>query len=188
MDRRTFLKKAGLGSVAVASAPGVLGALATPASADDEHRFRFVTVSSAGTIDGVAHLLIMNGNGRVEGSSVEGFGTWAHVNGADPSPSTNLLASGKWRPLSLVSFVPIGTYGGVLEAGTLEARIFIKRLHPTRGTFEGTLRVVCNIGPAGLSTGEAEGVTVSIDGGPVGPFTPLTPPLGLTIFVPPIWD
>lgn len=68
------------------------------------------------------------------------------------------------------------------------ARIFIRRLRPTRGSFEGTLRVACNIGPAGLSTGEAEGVTVTIDGAPVGPFVPLTPPLGLTIFVPPLGD
>lgn len=187
MDRRTFLRKAGLGSVAVASAPGVLGALATPAWADDEdeHRFRFATVSSAGTIDSVTHLLIMNGNGRFGGSGLEGFGTWAHVNGADPNPATNLLASGKWRPLSLVSFSPIGTYGGVLEAGALVARIFLKRLQPTRGTFEGTLTVICNIPPAGLSTGQAEGVTISIDGAPVGPFTPLT---GLTIFIPPLGD
>ncbi|HXF73151.1 MAG TPA: hypothetical protein VNO79_11135 [Actinomycetota bacterium] len=188
MDRRTFLRKAGLGSVALASAPGVVSALARPAWADDEHRFRFVTVSTAGTIDGVTHLFIANGNGRVEGSSVEGFGTWAHVNGADPNPSTNLLASGKWRPVSLVSFTPIGTYGGVLEAGTLVARIVLKRLQPTRATFEGTLTVVCNIGPAGLSTGQAEGVTISIDGAPVGPFVPFPSPLGLTIFIPPLGD
>ncbi|HWO70690.1 MAG TPA: hypothetical protein VNP94_08050 [Actinomycetota bacterium] len=190
MDRRTFLRKAGLGSVAVASAPGVLGALATPAWADDEdeHRFRFVTVSSAGTIDSVTHLLIMNGNGRFGGSGIEGFGTWAHVNGADPNPATNLLASGRWRTLSLVSFTSIGTYAEVLEAGVLEARIFLRRLRPTRGSFEGTLKVVCNIGPGGLSTGQAEGVTVTIDGAPVGPFAPLSPALGLTIFIPPIGD
>jgi len=188
MDRRTFLKRAGLGSVAVASAPGVIGALARPAWADDETRFRFVTVSSAGTIGSVTHLFIMNGNGRVDGSDIEGFGTWAHVNGADPNPATNLLASGKWRPLSVESFGLIGTYGDVFAAGILQARILLKRLRPTRGAFEGTLRMVCNIGPAGLSTGEAEGVVVTIDGAPVGPFTPLTPPLGLTIFIPPLGD
>lgn len=36
-----------------------------------------------------------------------------------------------------------------------------------------TVRVVCNIGAAGLSTGEEEGATLTIPGAPFGPFVPV---------------
>ncbi|HXF36900.1 MAG TPA: hypothetical protein VNO17_06940 [Actinomycetota bacterium] len=185
MDRRTFLRRAGLGSIAVASAPGVVGALATPARADDGFRFRFVALATAGDIEGVQHRLIIHGNGRFDDSSIRGFGTWAHINLADPDPATNVLASGKWRPTNLVRFDLEGIYAEVLAAGVLETEVFLKRVFPEPGTFEGTLTVVCDIPPGGLDAPGNAGIVLSIDGAPVGPFTQLA---GLTIFVPPLDD
>jgi hypothetical protein len=48
-----------------------------------------------------------------------------------------------------------------------------------------TLELICNIGAAGLSTGEEEGFILTIPGAPFGPFVPLMPAVpssGLTIF------
>ncbi len=36
-----------------------------------------------------------------------------------------------------------------------------------------TLRVVCSIGAAGFDAGELEGITLTIPGGPFGPFRPI---------------
>jgi hypothetical protein len=49
----------------------------------------------------------------------------------------------------------------------------------TRGA---TLKIVCNIGPAGLETEpfQQEGFTLTIPG--LAPFSPFTPPVGLTFF------
>src|SRR5437867_688353 len=62
MNRRELLERVGLGSLATAS---LLEALATPASAaaDTPVNFHFLSVSQAGTVDGVGHRVTMGGDG-----------------------------------------------------------------------------------------------------------------------------
>ncbi len=177
MNRRKFFKKAGLGSIALASLLTL--DFTTPASADDNQtNFRFVSVSAAVTIDGVAHRMIMNGNGKVTPSQVVGGGSFVHINNAPPVPKP-ILASGTWKAKRLLSFELIGTYGS-LASGVLEMEI---DLLPEGGPVTpATLEVICNIGAAGLSTGEEEGFILTIPGAPFGPFMPLVPAFGLLIF------
>ncbi len=63
MSRRRFLRKAGLGAVAVGSLPAVAGTLASPGWADENQtHFHFdCQVLGPTTPDGVKHFLAMAG-------------------------------------------------------------------------------------------------------------------------------
>jgi hypothetical protein len=180
IERREFLKKAGIGSAALASFP----ALADAAWADDDRRrrrrrFYFQAVSGqAATITG-GDAILMSGCGSFTRRSVEGGGEFVHFDGT-AIPSPDYIATGSWRATRLLSFEEIGTWGvgvaGILELGIklipCDARVI-------RGA---TLKIVCNIGPAGLVTDpfQQEGFTLTVPG--LTPFAPFTPPLGLTFF------
>ncbi len=158
MNRREFLKKAGLGTVALASLPTLgpvlINSLATPALASDQTNFTFVVVSK---LVGGPDLLILNGSGKFGSGEVNGGGSFTHVN-----PGTGVIvASGTWRAKKLVSFTPNGTFGAH-ASGILEMK---SRLLPTGGErVEGVvMRQVCNL--PGLDTGQEEGVTVTLPNG-----------------------
>jgi len=181
MDRREILKRAGLGSLALASFP----MLATPALADDDQNgkraFTFVAVSKAGIVGGVDHWIIMEGTGRFhpEGGGVTGRGIFVHFNAAPPGTPKPILSSGRWKATKFVSYDHrIGTYGRIAPS-ILEVLV---TLLPDAGTpIKGaTLRLICDVGPAGLDTGEPEGYKLTIPGAPFGTFTPLDPPVGIT--------
>jgi hypothetical protein len=169
MARRELLKTAGLGSIALGSLATLADALARPVWADDRVNFRFLSISQAKTIGGVQHRVNISGDGKITAEEVVGGGSFNHFNNASPVPKT-LLAFGSWKVKDLISFGLIGKYGA-LAAGVLEVKI---HLIPVGGSVTpATLRVVCNIGAAGLSTGEEEGATLSIPGTPFGPFAPV---------------
>jgi hypothetical protein len=176
MERREFIKKAGLGSAVLASAPVMVEALAEPAWADVEGgtRFRCVVVSHSTTS---SDLVAFNGNGAFDASSVGGRGAFVHWSpvGSPPFP---IVATGRWRAKEFVSFESFGMYGA-LEAGILEMMITL--LPAGSSKISAMCKVVCNIGPGALSTGEEEGVTLELPG---LEFEPLSPAVGLTIFVP----
>lgn len=179
MDRREFIKKAGLGSAALASVPLMVGSLAEPAWADDEEggtKFRVVSVSHSTTS---SDLVAFNGNGKFGTSWVRGNGAFVHFSpvGSPPFP---IVATGKWRAKEFVSFESFGTYGA-LEAGILEMMINLLPAPAGSGKISAMCKVVCNVGPGALSTGQEEGVTLELPG---LEFEPLSPALGLTIFVP----
>ena len=181
MNRREFLQKAGVASIALASLPELGHSLATSASADDKQtNFRFVSNSNAATIAGVAHRMLMNGTGKVTPSQVVAAGSFVHINNAPPVPKP-ILASGTWKAKSLVSFNLIGTYGSI-AAGEIKMQIDLIVESPAPAIVPATLKVVCNLAPAGLFTGEEEGFTLTIPGAPFGPFEPTTPPSGLSVF------
>ena len=182
MDRRTFLQTAGLASIAAATLPG----LALPALAEhDAMGFTFVAVNGAGEgpIDGVVHRVVLTANGTFNPSQVVASGTFTHFDGASGPPAT-IIASGTWRSRQLLRWESLGWYGN-LGAGILEMeidmmpQISISEVPPV---IPATLKVVCNIGPAGLTTGEPEGFVLTIPGQPLPPFSPLTPPVGVTSF------
>lgn len=185
MDRRDFLKKAGMagaGSLALASVPGLapslLETLSTPALAAAQTNFHFLAFSRGATIDGVEHRVSMSGDGKTNGSQVVAGGSFVHFDNASPVPRT-ILGTGTWKAKRLLSFDLIGTWG-VFAAGILEAEI---HLVPAGGSpIPAVLKIVCNIGPAGISTGLDEGFTLTIPDAPFSPFVPLVPALGLTVF------
>ncbi len=196
MDRREFLRKAGLGSVALASLPALANALAKPAWAQGRRGFTFDALNRAGpegTPDRPAHTLIMAGQGHFDpakvGSQAEGGGYYVHTTlpGALPRP---IVASGTWRARLLVSYKEIGTWG-VFAAGIAEMVVDLFTQVPSPAVIRGArLKVVCNIGPAGLvNPGEIEGYTLSVPGtdfftgATPGPFQAIPPGgVGLTVF------
>jgi len=197
IDRREFLKKAGLGSIAVASLPTLANALAKPAWAQGGTNFTFLAVSRAGpagTIAQPAHTMAMGGQGSFDpskvGSHMEGGGPFNHWTAPAAAPPVPLIASGTWKARLLVSYKQIGTYG-VAAAGILEMVVDIFRLVPSPATIRGaTLKVVGNLGPAGfVNPGEIAGYTLSIPGtdfftgGTPGPFRPIPPDgVGIALF------
>jgi len=183
IERREFLKRAGAGSAGLAAFP----ALADAAWAHDERdhrrrRYYFQAVSGqAATITG-GEAIIMSGCGSFGRRSVRGGGEFVHFNGTT-IPSSDFIATGSWRATRFLSFEEIGTWG-VGVAGILEMLI---KLIPCDGpAIRGaTLKIVCNIGPAGLVTDpfQQEGFTLTVAG--LAPFSPFTPNLGLTFFTRP---
>jgi hypothetical protein len=180
MDRREFIKKAGVGS-ALASFPIVTHGLASPAWAGEDaeagdRRVRFVVVSKLTT---GPDMVATNGNGIFGDDWIRLGGAFTHFipEGTPPFP---IAATGFFRATKFLSFESIGMYG-VLEAGILRFEALARITAPEPARVPATIQVVCNIGPGGLSTGEHEGVTISGEG---FEFVPLEPELGLTIFVP----
>ncbi len=205
MDRRDFLRKAGLGTLVAASLPGLLDRLAFPVLAQGQTGFTFLAFSAAGgagTAAAPQHRFAMGGTGKFgstsAGAQVEGGGQFVHhlFPGANPpaggTPLT-IVGSGTWETRRLVSYKQLGTWG-VLAAGILETLVDLFETTPERRVIRGArLKIVCSIGPAGLvNPGESEGFTLSIPGsdfftgGTPGPFVPIpipgAPGLGLTVF------
>lgn len=198
IDRREFLRKAGLGTIAVGSLPALpalVNAFATPALAQGQRGFSFLALGRAGpagTAAQPAHTIAMGGEGRFDpsrpASRVEGGGTFFHFT-APGTPPLPIIGAGRWESRLLVSWKEVGTYAGH-AAGVSAIVIDIFRQLPSPAVFRGAvLTIYCNIGAAALSTGEIEGYTLSIPGtdfsagGNPGPFLQIPPGgTGLTIF------
>lgn len=197
IDRRRFLKKAGLGSLALASLPMLADTLAKPAWAQGRVNFHFFSLSVAGpqgaqppgTPAAPQHTLAMAGQGEFDpsqvASKVSGGGFYVHwlFPGANPPPGGTALpvvASGMWGNGRLVSYRQAGTIG-VQAAGVLEIVIDLFREVPSKAVIRGaSLKIVCSVGAAGIVIpGELEGYTLRIPGtefsagGTPGPFTPV---------------
>ena len=174
MNRRAFFKTAGIGSASLAAVSG----LVTSASATSPVvGFRFVSNSRTATVGGVRHTAQFNGDGSITQSEVEGGGVFNLYVDTSPVPKT-IEASGTWKAKRLNSFTLIGTYGAI-ASGILQMDV---HLVPTGGSvLEAKMRIVCDIGAAGLNTGEEEGFVLDIPGtaftagGMFGPFEPFTP-------------
>lgn len=179
MERKEFLKKAGVGSLALGSLP----LFADVASADDgEGRRKFIFQALSRTPTG-ADVIVMSGSGRFRGGDVEGGGEFVHFNGAQlTAPSPAFIATGGWSAVELLSWDEVGTWGRAV-AGILTVRARLKPCE--RPSIPGvTLTVVCNLGPAGISTGLAEGYVLTLpDGTTFSPFG-----AGLTFFTRPCED
>lgn len=153
-----------------------------------ERLFIAVAFSKANVVDGVDHRIAMNITGRFNADKreVEGGGNFVHFDNAPLGPKP-IIAYGRWEATKFVNFkakAAPSTYA-LIESGVLDAEINL--LDPFGGrAVPATLHYVCNIGPAGLSTGEDEGYTLTIPGslftadGAGGPFKPLVPPVGIT--------
>jgi hypothetical protein len=181
MNRRGFLRKAGLGAIALGSVPVLAETLATRAFADEETTtgFIFAAVSIAPTIDGAVHTLVMDGAGTITPSNVEGGGAFNHVNNAStaalPRP---FFAQGTWKAKRLVSFDNRGQYG-LFTAGVLTMDVELTRELPSRLVLPASLQIVCNIPFVPIRTGKPEGFSLTIDG-----LAFLPSGMGITLFPP----
>ncbi len=185
LDRREFLKRIGLGSLALAPLLKLIDGLAKPAWGQAPPRaraFQFVAFSRAGTVDGVVHTVGSNGEGKFDPESgwIEGGGGFLHFDDASVMPK-RIINSGRWKARKILKYEKqVGTYGRI-AASILEMEVdLLPDLGPVRRIEGANLRIICNIGAAGLMTGEPEGYVLTVPGAPFGPFRPLSPVLGLT--------
>lgn len=179
MNRREFLKRGGIGSIALASVPALAHRLAKPAQAYEVTNFHGVARSKAATVGGVDHRVAISADGRVFAHQVEGGGVFLHFDAAPPAPKP-VLATGTWTARQVVAFDLIGTWG-VFAAGVLEMLVdlFPDGAPAIKGA---RLKFVCNLGAVPLQTGLPEGMFLSIPRAPFGEFAPLIPEEGLTVF------
>lgn len=105
-------------------------------------------------------MTAVGGTGRIEGSDVEGSGTF-NLWTTETNPAT-LRAAGTWQAERLVSFRhDFGTFGTIV-AGIAELDITLMRAVPSPAAIPARLRLICNIGAANISTGEAEGFVLRV--------------------------
>lgn len=179
MERREFLRKAGIGSVALASFP-FLAEIASAADVLDDSRTKFYFVALSGvtpTLTG-GDSIAMSGTGRFSDRRVDGGGEFVHFDGTQ-IPSPDFIATGRWRATRLISFTEVGTYGtfvsGILTIGVTLIPCDGPRIR------RATLEIVCNLAPAGIGTpGTVEGYTLTLPDGTT--FSAFSPNIGLTVF------
>ena len=193
MKKQAFSKSA-IGAAALTFLLILVTTLGRPArmngqSNEGVHRvFIFVSFSEVTTSDGVAHRFGMQGSGTFnsEDGEARGRGSYSRFNNAAAGVPKPILDSGTWKVTQFVrvdfcgqqlfcgSATPSGTYGRI-TAGILELRVDLIS-DVDRTVTPATLRLICNVGAAGISTGEAEGYTLDIDGTTFGRFTPVLVP------------
>ncbi len=186
MDRKDCLKKTAIRFLALALLLIFATALATPARAQDEklHRvFFFVSTSQAPSTDRIVHQMAVGGAGAFdpEKREVEGGGSYVHFNNATAGTHVTIIDAGTWEPTEFVSWTPV-TSGGPNGNGTVgRITASILEMHVNlisdvdQSVRPATLRIVCNIGFANISTGQAEGFKLTINGASFGTFVPLSP-------------
>jgi len=164
VDRRDFVKRAGVGSIglgALAASPAAFGGRpGFPKGGGHQH---FTLVALSGTtpsvIGGIQHMLVLEGAGTFKASSAhaDGGGNFVHVNFAAPAQP---IASGKWEVRDFISYsTPVADYGRV-RASILTVSV---ELRPDAGgSLAGTLLVACNVGFAGILTGQPEGFKLDV--------------------------
>ena len=185
VDRKSFLRRAGLGSIALASLP----ALTEDASAA-EHvfgrpvYFHYYAFSRAAVVVAVVHAVAMSGSGRVTHNNVVASGSYVHFDFATPVPKA-VISTGTWKAKRFLNLHLTGTWGD-LAAGVLDMEIELHQDSPSSAVIPATLEIVSNIGSANLFVpGKDVGFTLTIPGADYGPFKSFGPfPLaqGLTVF------
>jgi len=172
IDRRKFLKNAGLGSVALASLSSLGHALAADKGSDNNTNWVVAAIEPGDTVNGIAYTMAFEGCGFVNPGTVVGQGSFVEFDNLSPVPHT-ILASGTWKATSLIHTDIIGTYGS-LAAGIIEMEIKLVEDLPIPGVVVpgAILEIACNIPAAGLFTDEEEGFILTIPDSPSGTFMP----------------
>lgn len=178
IDRKEFLKKAGVGTVAAGSISGLLASQASAQPPD--HRtgriFDFVAISQARPFGHVREpRMRMQGCGNFDPNlrSASGGGSYVIFDNAAPRPKP-LIQAGRWLVDPLPA--PFGfTDFGLPPYGDIQPSAIT--IHVNVDGIGGSLhlRLHCNAEPAGGKAGLLEGFFLDSDN---GPWTPLDPPLG----------
>ena len=180
LNRREFLKVAAAGAAGVASVtllpPFVQGTTAIANGATSQGVDWAILAQSKGSkVGNIDHRMIMSGEGKVDPAmrEVKGSGSFNHFDNSTLGPKT-ILSSGQWVATKLVDFNMVKTWGdGPFAAAVLEMTVNLNQSFPSPATIPATLKIVSNIGSAGLSTKQREGFTLTIPSAPLGPFSPL---------------
>jgi hypothetical protein len=173
IDRRKFLKNAGLGSVALASLPGLGHAFAADTGNGNKTNWVVAAIEPGDTVNGIAYTMAFEGCGFVNSGMAVGQGSFVEFDNLSIIPHT-ILASGTWKTTSLISTNLIGTYGS-FAAGIIEMNIELVEDLPIPGVVvPGVfLHITCNIPAAGLfNDDEEEGFELTIPDSPSGTFMP----------------
>ena len=187
MDRRQFVKHAGVGSLGLGALAASPTALAGFRKGNGHQHFSLVALSGTSAAEsGEDHVLVLEGAGSFKAKNGqvdrEGGGNFVHVRftPAFPTPTSpavqEIVASGKWEVTGFVSY----TRRGLPDYGRVRPSILVVtvELHPDAGgSLAGTLEVICNVGFAGISTGQPEGYRLNI---PTAGLNFDTPLVGLT--------
>jgi len=176
ISRREFIKKAAVGTAAAALLPSFISSLAPiarAASQPEPMTFHFAAVSKAPRVEGVEHRIAMSGNGLVTPGNVAAGGSFTHYDNTGLKDPKTILQSGNWKATDLVDFNLIGTWeNGPFSAGTVEMDVNLNRQFPSELVIPARLKVIANLGSAGLTTGKPQGFTLTIPNASYGPFTP----------------
>ena len=152
-SRREFLKKAGIGSAAIAALPALGELLATPVLASDRIGFHLVAASKMGT-----ERVIMAGDGLLTDSEATGGGTFVHFSSTDLS----VIATGTWKAKRLNSFSRVGTPLGLGSSGIADMDIDLIPANNER--VDGNLKIFCDLPGPGRFSGGDEGFVLTVDG------------------------
>ena len=181
MDRREFLKRAGIGSLGLGALAGSPVALAGYRKGNGHQHFSLVALSGTSVAEvGEDHVLVLEGAGSFKAKNGQvdrqGGGNFVHVRFTPAFPAgQEIVASGKWNVRGFVSYTD-----GLPDYGRVRPSILVVTvvLRPDAGgSLQGTLQVICNVGFAGLSTGQPEGFRLNLPGAGINFDTPL---VGLT--------
>jgi len=183
MDRRQFVKHAGIGSLGLGALAASPTALAGLRKGDGHQHFSLVALSGTSAAEsGEDHVLVLEGAGSFKAKNRhvdrEGGGNFVHVRFTPAFPAgQQLVASGKWEVTRFVSYT-----SGLPDYGRIRPSILVVtvELRPDGGggrPLAGTLQVICNVGFAGISTGQPEGYRLNIPAAGLNFDTPL---VGLT--------
>ncbi len=174
MDRKTLLERAGIGAGALAI-PALFGAEAAFALPPNGQRiYLAVAFSQAPPVTGAPNpRMAVNicGNFKPDAGQIKGGGSWILMNWNGTPGQATFIGSGLWQPTELVQYQNFLPTEGLIQASLVDMR----------ADFEGLandvpMKLICNIGPFGVSTGQPEGFKVTIPG--YGEFVPIG--LGIT--------
>ena len=156
-SRREFLKKAGIGSAAIAALPALGDLLATPVLASDRIGFHLVAASknAAGT-----ERVIMAGDGLLTDSEATGGGTFVHFSISTGVPV--IIATGTWKANRLNSFTRVGTPLGLGSSGVADMDIDLIPANNER--VEARLKIFCDLPGPGRTTSGEEGFMLTVNG------------------------
>ena len=153
-SRREFLKKAGIGSAALATLPALGDLLATPVLADTRVSFNLVAASATGM-----ERVILAGDGLMTDSEATGGGTFVHFSVSTGVPV--VIATGNWKATKLHSFSTLGNPPfGLATSGV--AKMDIDLIPANNERVEGSLTIYCDL--PGRPAGGAEGFILTVGG------------------------
>ena len=161
-SRREFLKKAGIGSAALATLPALGELLATPVLASNRIGFKLVAASAifvAPDTPGPERVIVA-GDGVITESEATGGGTFIHFLVTASGPS--VIATGVWKAKRLRSFNTVGTPLGLGTSGIADMDIDLIPANNVR--VEGRLQIFCDLPGPGRFSGGEEGFMLTVDG------------------------
>jgi hypothetical protein len=168
MDRRYFVKHAGLGTLGLGALAVTPTAMAGYRKGDGHQHFSLVSLSGTSAAEvGSDNVMLLEGAASFKDKTGhvdrEGGGNFAHIRFTPAFPAgQQLLASGTWEPTGFVSYTStLPDYGRVRPSVIVVTVV----LNPDEGgSLDGTLLVACNVGFASLLTGQPEGFKLNLPG------------------------